>query len=633
LRGDEIRLNFFPLTTQEFQFTVWRRSYAGEKKEGIFQDLYKKTLPVVPDSLDERGEYWVSFERRDDLEKFVCRENYNHILTQDFLYYLLSRKATEALGEKEFFVPTKRFRRRIYFVLREYLEGKETVWLRPYYLHSAGKFGFLADFRFRKNQGVPFSRRIQVLSLSLDKDYKSNRNFYLDKFQKVTEFRDRYYRRLFPIDSDALSIDVAGELERLACGKLDVKTYVFADDQTDSSQFRGLEAYGPLTKVQSPIRLACIYRDKDQTLLGDLLDALKGKSSAINFQGIEPTFRTTIETEPIKVSDYSQESLDYSIKQISKIGEKARDELVMPILIADRNDAQTYYGLKYRLLQENLPLQVVTVDLLRRHDGLKWSTSNIALQIFAKIGGQPWKVKPTNEKCIIFGIGQSHRRRNGEIVRYFAYSVSTDSSGLYKRICMLGKSDNEREYLEQLRVNMLQAVEQYLEQGYQKCVLHVPFKIRRSELQSINLAIEELASRRSAENVDFLVLKVNTENDFFGYANTNSLVPYESSYLKISGREYLIWFEGLQYHRETIYRRVSGPIHVEFYWANRDGLNEEDRMKYIQDLLNLSGANWRGFNAKNLPVSIYYCELMADFLERFPQEVDNIEIVSNPWFL
>jgi len=39
------------------------------------------------------------------------------------------------------------------------------------------------------------------------------------------------------------------------------------------------------------------------------------------------------------------------------------------------------------------------------------------------------------------------------------------------------------------------------------------------------------------------VLKVNTENDFFGYANTNSLVPYESSYLKISGKEYLIWFE------------------------------------------------------------------------------------------
>jgi hypothetical protein len=633
LRGEEIQLNFLPLSTQEFQFTVWRKQYAGEKKEGAFENLLRKTLPIVQNSLDQRGDYWISFEHLNDFEEFSCKENYNHTLTQDFLYHLLCLKTKKSLKSDEYFIPETTFRKRIYFLLRQYSEGKETVWLRPYYLHSAAKFGFLLDFRFRKNPGIPFSRRIQVLSLSLDKDYKSNRNFYLDKFQKVVEFRDRYHKRLFPVELGGLNIDVASELERMPCGKLDVKTYVFADEQTDSSQFRGLGAYGPLTQVQYPVRLACIFRDKDQTLLDNLLDALKGESSAVNFQGIKPTFRTTIEIEPIKVPDYSQESLDYSVRQINEIGNKVQDELVMPILIVDRSDAQTYYGLKYRLLRNNLPLQVVTVDLLGRHDGLKWSTSNIALQIFAKRGGRPWKVKPTNEKCIIFGIGQSHRRRDGEIIKYFAYSVSIDSSGLYNKICLLGKSDNEREYLEQLRVNMLQAVECYLQEGYQKCVLHVPFKIRRSELQSINSAIEEVASRKSTENIDFLVLKVNTENDFFGYANTNSLVPYESSYLKISGKEYLVWFEGLQYHRETIYRRVGGPIHVEFYWANRDDLNEEDRMKYLQDLLNLSGANWRGFNAKNLPVSIYYCELVADFLERFPQELDNLETMTNPWFL
>ncbi|MCL0094636.1 hypothetical protein M1N58_01890 [Dehalococcoidales bacterium] len=441
------------------------------------------------------------------------------------------------------------------------------------------------------------------------------------------------YKRIFPIGSGELSIDIVSQLETLPCGKLDVKTYVFAGGQTDLSQYRGLEAYGPLTEVQLPVRLACIFRDKDEALLNDLLDALNGKSFAVNFNGIEPIFRMTIETEPIKVSDYSQRSLDYAIKHISDIKGKNQNKLIMPALVGDRYDDQTYYSLKYRLLRENLPLQVVTVDLLRRRDGLKWSTSNIALQIFAKIGGQPWKVKPTNEKCIIFGIGQSHRRSNGKIIRYFAYSVSTDSSGLYKKISMLGKSDSEKEYLNQLRVNMLQAVEEYLEQGYEKCVLHVPFKIKQSELESINAAIKEVASQTSRQNLDFLVLKVNTENDFFGYANTNSLVPYESSYLKISGKEYLIWFEGLQYHRETIYRRIGGPIHIEFYWANREELTEEDRKKYLQDLLNLSGANWRGFNAKNLPVSIYYCELTAEFLERFPQEVENIEIISNPWFL
>ena len=55
----------------------------------------------------------------------------------------------------------------------------------------------------------------------------------------------------------------------------------------------------------------------------------------------------------------------------------------------------------------------------------------------------------------------------------------------------------------------------------------------------------------------------------------------------------------------------------------------------LQDLVNLSGANWRGFNAKSAPVSIFYCHLVADLIRRFQERDLPLPEVKElrPWFL
>jgi hypothetical protein len=633
LRGREIQLNFLALNQQQFQFPVWRKLYAGEKKEGTLADCSRKTLPIS-DSPDIREDYWVSFQQKPNFEKFICKSNHNNLLTLDLLYEALKHKARLVLDNKEYWISDKGFERKVHFVLKVHPEGEERVWLRPYYLGSLCKFGFLLDFRFRKNSNVPFNRKIQILSLSLDKDYRSNRNFYIDRRVKISEFQGRFLNRLFPMEWDGLKLSLLAELEKVIPETLAVKTYLFKNGHTGNSQYKGLTEYGPFGSLKQPLRLVGICREKDETLLNDLFEALSGKSANVNFAGFEKIFGQEADERIITVPDYSVSNLEFISQEIAKSAQDGR--ITMPVAICDKIDDKTYFGLKYRLLRKNLPLQVVTVDLLRRWDGLKWSTSNIALQIFAKGGGQPWKVRPTSQKCVICGIGQSHRIRDGEVSRYFAYSISTDSSGLYKEIRVLGKSDSEQSYLQQLRTNIQENVRQYLQEGYEKCVLHIPFKVRRYELDTISDAIKSVADASSG-TMDFVVLKVNTQHDFFGYADTNSLVPYESSCLSITSsqannQQYLVWFEGLQYHRETIIKRIGGPIHIEFYWTNKK-LTEPERKTYLQDLLNLSGANWRGFNAKNLPVSVYYCQLVADFIQQFPTESDAVGVVNNPWFL
>ncbi len=59
------------------------------------------------------------------------------------------------------------------------------------------------------------------------------------------------------------------------------------------------------------------------------------------------------------------------------------------------------------------------------------------------------------------------------------------------------------------------------------------------------------------------------------------------------------------------------------------------RNKLLQDCINLSGANWRGFKAKQLPVSIFYCQKISEFLTKFEENgYDNIHIDNlKPWFL
>ncbi|MGB3479838.1 MAG: Piwi domain-containing protein [bacterium] len=629
-----IRINFYSMSVQEFEFKIWRKPYRGESKEGSFQNFCRNSLPKQI-NLDERSDYWISFESEEDFEEFVCKQNYNHRLTQHFLFHLLLKKVKVNLRENEYITPRNKFRKILYFVLNEHTQGQEVVWLEPYFLHPIDKFGFLIDFKFRKNPGIPFSRTIQRLSLSLDSNYRSNRNFYGDKYQKVQSFLNNNSQKIFPLSSNDIQFQITKTPHDLPIDNLETKKYVFKNNNTDVSQYKGLDKNGPLENIQKNIVLQFIYLNTDKYLADDLKKALIGDLYGIAFKGLESLFKIKIkEIKDTMISDYSKRNLEYSIKETLALKQTENNALVIPILVTYKEDSETYYFMKYQLLKESLPLQVVTSQLLRKKENLKWSISNIALQIFAKIGGKPWQVLPSHEKGIIFGIGQAHQKSDDKIIKYFAYSVCTDSSGLYKKISILGKSDDEKSYLEQLKDNIVKTVEQYLNERYTTYVLHVPFKIRKYEINVIYKAIEEFANQKEINNINFVVLRINTKNKFFGYAYTNSMVPYESTYTLLSNTppSYLVWFEGLQYHRETIYKRIAGPVYIEFYWSNKE-LSKEEEKKYLQDILNLSGANWRGFNAKSLPISVYYCQLIASFIKKFPEEIENIESVINPWFL
>lgn len=634
---DKIRLNFLKIEPQEFDFVIWRAPLA-DISEAEAKEFYHCTLPVI-DDLEERYTYVVSFESIERWEEFRCHQNYNNYLTLRFLSWLLHARSIEAFGSENIQLRNRFLKNRFEFITRNYPgKGQEIIWVESYYLKPLNEFGYLIDFKFQKEPSAVFDKEIQRLSLSLDKNYRSNRNLYIDKYEKIKKFHHDYLNILFPltIQSSGKELQISSALETVGISYLRSKEYVFSEGQVDKSQFRGIKNYGPLEPLKESIIFPLIVRRDIKPEAKYLWQALKGDLQEIQFDGMEDVFRMHIKgVATIYIDSFSRDNLDDAIDKVKRVRDKYDKDLIIPIFIEDRNNEGPYYYIKRELLKDKIPVQAVSEQLIRRKDSLKWAASNIALQIFTKLGGKPWKVKSPGGDTLIFGIGQAHQATNGRVERYFAYAVCTDSSGLYRKIDVLGKSSDETAYLAELRDNIIKVVQEQINEGYKNYVIHIPFKIQQNEIREIYEAVKSIADKSGKDEIRLVVLKVNSKNKYFGYSYTNSLIPYESTYVQISERPkrgFLVWFEGLQYHSEKVLKMMPGPIYIEFYWSNRE-LSKQEVEDCLQEVLNLSGANWRGFNAKNLPISIYYSQLVARYVENFKENINNLEEIVNPWFL
>lgn len=582
--------------------------------------------------------YWVSYEEQEDFEPFSCTSRTNNYLTLDYLHYLL-KQSCSSLNENEYYAEDWRFIPRTLFVLQEHCEGKEVVWLEPYLLRAKGEFGYLADFRFSMPPYSKVSRRSLELSLA-HKNGQPNKDFYADRFGKLQRFISLYHDRLFPLNSRETKINVKNTLRELEARSLRSKKYVLANDAISNSQFQGVKRNGPLRRVDASIKIYFVYRSNDRPLSRDLYRALRGDTFR-TFPGMESMFGFKMDNSSVGGAATKSFEIADLEEACNRIEADAGEQQVVPVLITPFNREggdeanRAYYSAKHTLLRRGWPSQFVSLDTLKDRNKLKWSVSGIGLQIFAKMGGQPWKVRPETERCLIVGLGQAHRVIDGKVEKYFAYSVLTDSSGLYEEMRVLGSSAEESDYMREFRNNFRRILEEYGDK-YDRFVIHASFKVQKRELDAVKQILDNAHTGDDEHNTKFAVLKFNDRNRFFGYSEaSNSLIPYESSFLQLSKSEYLVWFEGLQWHNPNVYKRIERPLHVELVYPEVGLIEEDQRVKYLQDAVNLSGANWRGFNAKSLPISVYYAKIIADYSKEFQSlglgEID-LNII-HPWFL
>jgi hypothetical protein len=95
-----------------------------------------------------------------------------------------------------------------------------------------------------------------------------------------------------------------------------------------------------------------------------------------------------------------------------------------------------------------------------------------------------------------------------------------------------------------------------------------------------------------------------------------------------------MWFSGLGLDDSKAPKKPERPVHLRVLYPDNP-LSDSDLRRVLQDAMNIAGANWRGFNAKSMPISVYYAKLVADYYGHFCEaglpEV-NLE-TDSPWFL
>ena len=631
-----IRLNILPIKNKQFSFKVYRKlKLEGDKKE---DNTWLYNLPQDMD-INEYRSYWISFIPKNEFEEYIVDSNMSIGLSKKYIFEQLVKALNVNKPKFEFKVKRLFTDCFVDFIINKYEKGNKIIYMCPYYLEEQNTYGFIIDFKFSKNIDVLFDKEVQKLSLSLDVNGRSNKNYYSDKFRIVQNFITEVYEGIQNIGTEDEPIEISPNLVETTVFHLNKKEYIFSNNNISRSQFQGIRNYGAYKNISKEVTFAFIFEDRFRSFANELYLSLTGKLNPGTFPGLEQMFNININTKnvnQIKLANYSLEAMSQAINEVKTLQNNNPERKVVGIYIedcaVDSEDlpaSNNYYYLKYHFIKNNLPLQVVNYRKLGERNSLKWSTSNLALAMFAKIGGIPWIVKPSNKNCLILGIGSSHKKNKetGEISKYFAYTVCLDSSGLYKALEVLAEEESEITYLEKLTNNLITILKEQ-KANYETCVLHLPFKIKKKEIIAISNAIKQI------KDIELVVVKINIDNKYFGYSFHNTLVPYESSFVKLSKDEYLVWFEGLLYGKEVVDKRLSNPVHIKF--LNINNRKDFDEQAYLQDILNLSGANWRGFNAKSIPISIYYSQIIAKYTEAF-ENISGYEegAISNnkPWFL
>ena len=634
----QVHLNFLPPIGEIPAFTVYRRQRENQEKKADV-DVRGFKMPIETGS-DHYAPFWVRLAPSSDYTPVITHAHVNVHLTCWALYESLRSQASAQLKSDEFDSDYDRFLHEIAFVMRQHAEGNELFIVRPYYLNERREFGLLVDFRFQLGKGIPFSRRIQQLSLSLNAAGKRNIDYYLDRSQKITAYVQERLAVLSPIQLPGATANThfAADFAPLPASRLRSKVYVFGNDRSGRSQFNGLRDYGPLKALDKPPKLLFAFREQDRHVARTMAQAIKGpkRRDRYGFPGFEALFRTqfTIDSNPIVLPDLSTQSYSSALDRVK--ADRAVEEGVVPIFVVPEGDDNGYMDQKAIFANAGIPTQVCTLPVVQDDYSLKWAIGNVALQIFCKAGGYPWKVQPTAEQSLIIGISQSHKLRRTEsatqVEKYFAFSVMTDNSGLFQRIEVLGESGDESNYLAQLQRNLSQIIADESSR-FNRVVIHTSFKLKYREIEAIQKTVE-LASKNSADKTRFAVVKVNHHSRFFGVnRGVNCLVPFEATKVRLGAGQYLLWFEGIFPDKPTVTKLFPGPTHLEFLKCQQAATISDDEL--LQDLVNLSGANWRGFNAKSAPVSVFYCHLIADLVHEFHARGLPLPAVTElrPWFL
>lgn len=401
---------------------------------------------------------------------------------------------------------------------------------------------------------------------------------------------------------------------------------------------QGLKLYGPYDAqriAKDRIRCAIIYPNNLSQVKTTLVSGLTNGNG--QFGGFKSLFRIPLEF--VQEKAFRAESADVVKEAITAILRDHHPDIFV-LVTSNRNEA-LYRSAKAILLGNGIPSQMVRAETIRNSRGLPWSLENIALQIYAKIGGTPWTVMSSSKRQeLVIGVSRALDKDRNMVVGFVTLFTH---DGDYLVLHTLSPKPATWEKLDEYRSALAQLiVEAYHEysknQGApEELVIHLckrPGKFRE-------VAAVEQAMQMLGQNIPYALLHLNDDTSYRLFDTTHpTYVPRPGIRVDLNRYTALLFLDGRVPDKtgQEVRRKRGVPRVLEVYLDRRSTIGAHEFPRLVQQVFDFAHVNWRGFNAQAIPATLNYSYLVARLVSEIG--ADNWNAITNAvslrdkaWFL
>lgn len=401
---------------------------------------------------------------------------------------------------------------------------------------------------------------------------------------------------------------------------------------------QGLKIYGPYDAqrlAKDRIQCAIIYPPHLFQIKNTIVSGLvNGNEQFAGFRGLFRIPLEFVQERPIRAE--SEDAVREAVKAILR---DHRPDIFV-LVTSDRNEV-LYRSAKATLLGIGIPNQVIRAETVRNPRGLPWALENIALQMYAKIGGTPWTVmSPSRAKELVIGVSRALDRNRNMVVGFITlFTHDGDYQLLYSLSPNLVSWEKLDEYRDALAQLIVEAYQEYSKhQGAPgKLVIHLckrPGKFRE-------VAAAEQAMRTLGQNLPFAIVHLNDDTSYRLFDTAHpTYVPQPGIKVDLNRYTALLFLDGRvpDGTGQEVRRKRGVPRVLEVYLDRRSTIDADEFPRLVQQVFDFARVNWRGFNAQAVPATLNYSYLVAHLVSEVGADNWNaiasaVSLRDKAWFL
>ncbi len=394
---------------------------------------------------------------------------------------------------------------------------------------------------------------------------------------------------------------------------------------------KGISQFGPYDRgifpkneVNSAIIYPSVFEKEVERFIQSFINGLG------IYSGFEKWFRVNLG----KFDRYTVElaTLEAYNEILKEVVTKNYD-IVFVIVEEETRTPQLYSLIKTILLGNGIPCQVIrSATISMANEQLQWILGNIALSSYAKIGGTPWVIEAKERPEIVLGMSRAMDKDKKVIVGFVTIFKHNGDFILFYSKSPVTTWEEYQKGLERL---VYEAIREYekREQTPSSLVFHFHKRTGRKEIEAVKNAVNDLGL-----DVKYALLHLNSYSSYRIFDTTDfTYVPLIGLTVRLGSRQAILVTDGRRQYSKRPY--IGTPHVLEITMDKESTMDLKEFPRLVEQIYRFSYVNWRGFNARTIPITINYPYLIAKLvgnledINKWNSIITNGKLIDKAWFL